>query len=254
MKKELREDLMRNALFQFAKEAWGTEPEYLWASSPDAAVLRHSENRKWYAIVMRVSRRTLGLSNCGVTDVVNVKCDPLMTGSLLMKKGILPAYHMNKQSWVSILLDGTVPMQEIEGLLRMSYSVTLSAAAVKKLRTEPKAWLIPANPSLYDIEGELAHTDVIRWHQSAGMIEGDTVFIYVTAPVSAVLFRCDVTAVNLEPSVIPNCKKEIELTCVRRFPSDLLPLDTLRDYGVSSVRCARGVPDELLELISRIEV
>ena len=245
---------LRQDVFDFAKQTWGTEPEYLWASSPDAAVLRHSENRKWYAIVMRVSRNVLGHSGGGQTDVVNVKCDPLMTGSLLRKKGILPAYHMNKQSWVSILLDGTVPMTEVEGLLRMSYAGTLSALSKKALRTEPKAWLIPANPKLYDIEGELDSTDVIRWHQSAAMIEGDTVFIYVTAPVSAVRFQCDVTAVGLETTVIPGAKKEIELTLVRQFPSDLLPLDTLRDYGVSSVRCARGVPDDLLELIRSIEV
>ena len=253
MKKNETGRSLRQEIFRFADRIWGTKPEYLWASSPDAAVLRHSENRKWYAIIMRVSRSAFGLSGGGETDVLNVKCDPLMTGSLLRKKGILPAYHMNKQYWISILLDGTVSLSEIEGLLRMSYSVTLSKTARKALRTEPKAWIIPANPSLYDIEGELEQTDVIRWHQSAAMIEGDTVFIYVTAPVSAVRFQCEVTAVNLEPSVIPGAKKEIELRLVRQFASDLLPLDTLRDYGVSGVRCARSVPDELLELIRGIE-
>lgn len=252
MAKKQQPDSLRDAVLAFAAETWGTEPEYLWASTPDAAVLRHRENRKWYAIIMRVGRERLGLSGTGMTDVVNVKCDPMMTGSLRLRKGILPAYHMNKQSWVSILLDGTVPQQEIAALLRMSYALTAPASAKAAVRTEPKAWLIPANPALFDIDAELAATDVIRWHQSAKMIEGDTVLIYVTAPVSAVRYQCEVTVVNLEPSVIPGAKKEIELHCVRRFPPDLLPLETLRDYGVSGVRCARGVPDELLSLIRGI--
>jgi predicted DNA-binding protein (MmcQ/YjbR family) len=254
MKKGQHTDTDRAAVLKFAAETWGTEPEYLWASAPDACILRHSENRKWYAIFMRVSRKRLGLSGDGLTDVLNVKCDPMMTGSLLLQKGILPAYHMNKQSWVSVLLDGTVPFSQAEALLRMSYAVTAPAAVRTAVRTEPKAWLIPANPALYDIEGELAGTDVIRWHQSARMIEGDTVYIYVTAPVSAVRYACEVTAVNLEPSVIPGAKKEIELRCVRRFPPDLLPLETLRDYGVYGVRGARGVPDELLALIRDISL
>ncbi|MCR5306092.1 MAG: MmcQ/YjbR family DNA-binding protein [Oscillospiraceae bacterium] len=252
MQKKQQQDSLRHAVLAFAAETWGTAPEYLWASTPDAAVLRHRENRKWYAILMRVGRERLGLSGSGQTDVLNVKCDPLMTGSLQLRPGILPAYHMNKQSWISILLDGTVPLTEIDGLLRMSYAVTMSAAAKAAVRIEPKAWLIPANPALYDIDGELASADVIRWHQSARMIVGDTVFIYVTAPVSAVRYACEVTAVNLEPTVIPGAKKEIELHCIRRFPPDLLPLETLRDYGVCGVRCARGVPDELLALIRSI--
>ena len=53
--------------------------------------------------------------------VLNVKCDPILIGSLRREPGFLPAYHMSKDSWISILLDGTVPDDRIMPLLSMSY-------------------------------------------------------------------------------------------------------------------------------------
>lgn len=57
-------------------------------------------------------------------DVLNIKCDPMMIGSLRMKEGFFPAYHMNKENWISILLDGTVSADEIKPLLELSYQLT----------------------------------------------------------------------------------------------------------------------------------
>ncbi len=42
----------REALLVYARETYGAEAEYLWSRFPNYAVLRHSSNRKWYAIVM----------------------------------------------------------------------------------------------------------------------------------------------------------------------------------------------------------
>ena len=41
-----------------------------------------------------------------------------------MKEGFYPAYHMNKDKWISILMDGTVPAKEIMELIELSYSLT----------------------------------------------------------------------------------------------------------------------------------
>ena len=56
--------------------------------------------------------------------MVNVKCDPLLSGTLRQEAGILPAYHMNKEKWISILLDGSVDTELVKGLLDMSYQLT----------------------------------------------------------------------------------------------------------------------------------
>ena len=48
------------------------------ADLPHNAVLRHPENRKWYAVLMQVSREKLGLAGAGPVDIVDLKCDPAL--------------------------------------------------------------------------------------------------------------------------------------------------------------------------------
>lgn len=66
----------------------------------------------------------LGLDENRIIDILNVKCDPLLIGSLRSKSGYFPAYHMNKEKWLSIALDGSVQEDEIKDLLDMSYKLT----------------------------------------------------------------------------------------------------------------------------------
>lgn len=114
----------RDDILQYAAESYGTEPEYLWMKFPRYAVLRHRENAKWYAAIMDVSKEKLGFSEEGAVDILNVKCEPAQIGGLLKKKGFLPAYHMNKENWLTILLDGSVPDEELIRLLEHSYDLT----------------------------------------------------------------------------------------------------------------------------------
>jgi len=108
-------------IFDFARTTYGTEPEYLWARLPEAAVLRRADNRKWYAALMAVERSKLGLPGDGAVEVIDLKCDPMLIDALRTRPGYLPAYHMNKLHWFTALLDGTVPAEELCELLRLSY-------------------------------------------------------------------------------------------------------------------------------------
>ena len=114
----------RERVLRYARERFGSEPEYLWAKYPTYCVLRHGGNRKWYAAVMDVPRNKLGLPGTDAVEILDVKCDPRLLGSLLEAEGFLPAYHMNKSNWVTILLDGSVPDGEIQSLLALSYDLT----------------------------------------------------------------------------------------------------------------------------------
>ncbi|MCR5601441.1 MAG: MmcQ/YjbR family DNA-binding protein [Ruminococcus sp.] len=118
----MAEKKMREAVLEFAEERFGTKPEYLWSRTPDCGVLRCGNN-KWYAIIMNVDGRKIGLPDTGKLDIINVKCSHLMTGSLLAMKGIVPAYHMNKNNWVSVLLDGSVDIGQVTALLEMSHEL-----------------------------------------------------------------------------------------------------------------------------------
>lgn len=82
------------------------------------------ENGKWYGLLTDIPAEKLGLPSGRTVHILNVKCSPLETGSLLQKAGIFPAYHMNKTHWVTVLLDGTLPEPELFWLLEESYSLS----------------------------------------------------------------------------------------------------------------------------------
>lgn len=125
-------EVYRHKVFDYIKKKYGEEPDYPWMDSPGAAVIRHRENTKWYALIMGVKRDRLGLEGDDITDIINVKCDKLMIGSLLQNDGYLPAYHMNKENWITIILDGSVPIEEICSLIDISYGMTMSKRKGKK--------------------------------------------------------------------------------------------------------------------------
>lgn len=115
---------IRQEILEYVSGQYGTKPEYPWMDSPNFAVLRHSDNNKWYGLIMDVAKDRLGLPGNDIVDIVNVKCDPAMIGSLRTQEGFLPAYHMNKGHWISILLDGTVEKERIFPLIDRSFALT----------------------------------------------------------------------------------------------------------------------------------
>ena len=114
----------REELEAYILNHYSTEPDYPWADTPRAAVFRHAGNRKWFALVMEVPRDKLGLLGTEKLDIVNFKCDPILIASLRGEPGIFPAYHMNKSSWITAALDGSVQTETIELLLDVSYELT----------------------------------------------------------------------------------------------------------------------------------
>lgn len=123
----------------------GISQDYPWKDTPDYCVFRHADNRKWFALIFEVKYSTLVKhnpqlfaqtqnSNPGqtnhfypnrVVDIVNLKSDPDLIETLTQESGILPAYHMNKRHWITILLDGSCPADRIKALIDMSYNLTL---------------------------------------------------------------------------------------------------------------------------------
>ena len=114
----------REELEAYILNHYSTEPDYPWADTPRAAVFRHAGNRKWFALVMEVPREKLGLAGTEKLDIVNFKCNPILIASLRGEPGIFLAYHMNKSSWITAALDGSVPAETIELLLDVSYELT----------------------------------------------------------------------------------------------------------------------------------
>ena len=111
----------RDAVLQWIGDRYGAEPEYLWRKYPTYAVFRRQNNRKWFAALMEVSRKQLSLEGAEMVDILDLKCDPRLIGTLRESSGFLPAYHMNKKHWYTIILDGSVSFEEICQRIDKSY-------------------------------------------------------------------------------------------------------------------------------------
>ena len=105
------------------QEKYGNQLEYLWEKSPDTAVLRHEGNQKWYAVVMRIPWDKLEKGREGLVEAVNIKHDQV--ADLLSKKGIYPAFHMNKRYWLSLVLDDSLQDEKVVELIEKSWNLTV---------------------------------------------------------------------------------------------------------------------------------
>ena len=109
-------------IMALAQEKYGNQLENLWEKSPDTAVLRHEDNQKWYAILMRIPWDRLDKGREGLVEAVNLKHDQV--ADLLSQNGIYPAFHMNKRYWISLPLDDTLTDEMVLELFERSWFLT----------------------------------------------------------------------------------------------------------------------------------
>ena len=126
----------REELEKYITENYNANAEFLWAKYPDYAIFRHNSNRKWFVLIMTISKEKLGLPECDMIDIMNVKCETIMINSFRAEKGIYAAYHMNKANWISVSLDGSVSDEKVKMLIDMSFRLT--APKIKKVKIKDK--------------------------------------------------------------------------------------------------------------------
>lgn len=114
----------REEIKQYILETYAATSDCPWDKNPNFEVFRNVGSKKWFALFMDIPQRYLGLKSDTISDVMNVKCDPILIGSFCKEKGIFPAYHMNKNHWISVLIDGTVPDERLKMLINISFEAT----------------------------------------------------------------------------------------------------------------------------------
>ena len=240
-----------NRLMHYLTRTYGDQPDAPFEKYPDYLSSRVAG--KWYALFFPLKGEKLGLpvplAN-EVVDLVNIKVSPGEMENLLTKEGIYPSYHMSKKTWVSLILNDSLPDEELFDLV--SNSRNLVAPKYLRQDQEPQYWIIPVNIKYYDISDEFAESDSILWTQKASMQAGDYVAIYITAPTKAVRYLCQVLEAH-----IPNdgyraeasIKELMRIKPIVRFSDDYLTSDSLKDYGIKTVRGPRHMTKELVEVL-----
>lgn len=244
IKQKSKNGATREDIYEYAEKKYGTIAEYPWGMLPLYSVLRRADNKKWYAIIMNVPRNKLGLYGDERIDILDIKCSPVIREMLLNEKGFLPAYHLNRENWLTVLLDGSVDIDTVFNLLDESYDIAKSKSK-KAIRYEPTSWLVSVNPKYYDIEKAFEENDIILWKQSNSVIVGDTIYLYIAVPYSCVLYKCKAVEVNI-PYEYDDGKvrmqKVMKIQRLYKYDKSLFGLDELKEHGIISVRGPRSIP------------
>lgn len=108
-------------IIAYVRETYQNELEYLWKRFPNNAVVRRSDTQTWYAAVLTVSRRKLGLDSDEIAEILDLRGRPEEITALVDGKTYFPGYHMNKKNWYTICLDGSVSTEELYKRIDASY-------------------------------------------------------------------------------------------------------------------------------------
>ena len=219
------------------RKQYADKPEHLWKSYPDYQVFRSKTSGKWYGIIMNVDGKKVGL-NKGEVEIIDVKLDPSMIEALKDRKGYHEAYHMNKQNWITVILNDSIEDEVIYSLIDYSHSqVEVS-----------ESWIIPANPEYYDVIHCFDKTDTVLWKQSSAIHPGDIVYMYVAAPYSAVLYKCMATETDIPYEYRDRnvrMSHVMRLKLIKKYARDRYPFAYLNSIGIRAIRGPRKLPKDV---------
>ena len=244
-----------NRLAQYIAKKYGDACDHPFAKYPAFSSYRHPNNHKWYALIMAIARGKLDLGKKEwekeeldqQVEIINLKVNPADMTKLLSISGIYPSYHMNKKSWISLVLDEQVSDNFLFSLVDNSRALTAGKALGNP--DGPDYWIIPANLKYYDIDAEFASCQIVEWPQKASIKAGDYLFIYITAPTRALRYVCRVVEAGIEGW--HSDKKKMRLELLKKYDDGNFPIECLKKYGVTNIRGPRRMTKELINQVKK---
>ena len=221
-----------NRIVNEITKKYNVSPEFLWDKYPSYGIFRSKTSNKWFAAILNVDKSKVINNESGEIEIINVKVDDLVN-DYLKEKGIFPAYHMSKKSWITIILNDTCKDEKIMDLIDISY----------ELVNKKSTWIIPANPKVYDIISDFKKSDIMTWKHQSSMELGDIIYIYMTKPMGYIKYKCQIIDINEDIMTIK---------LIKEFDDNLLTFDLLNNYGLKSVRSPRRIPDKLNSFLETI--
>lgn len=110
-------------MIEFVKESFGDELEFLWSKFPDNAVWRRKDNKKWYGAILTVAGKKIGLKSEKAEEIVDLRMNPAEAETILSRENYYPGWHMNKKTWYTLVLNGSIPDKELKERIRESYKL-----------------------------------------------------------------------------------------------------------------------------------
>lgn len=163
-------------IINYIEQKYKDKLEYLWEKFDNNAIWRNKQNRKWYGILFTLQKRKLGLDVDELTEIINLRYQKEKIENIIDNKKFFAGYHMNKKSWITIILDNSVETEKILDLIDNSYNLSvgsksgltgnaLSKKVYEYLQTIPKGKVVTykqvaesiGNKGLARVVGNILH-------------------------------------------------------------------------------------------------
>ena len=227
-----------NRISKLIKDKYNIEPEFLFDDN-STGVFRNKDNLKWFGIIMNINSSKLTNEFSKDIEVINVKINRDKLEELLKVNGIYKAYHMNKKSWISIVLDDTLSDDYIMNLIDYSFRSNV-------LFNE---WVVPINVKWFDVIDYFDNNPHPLCKMSSSMKIGDLVYIYLSSPYSCIMYKAVITEVNVVCSYDGTF---MDIDILEKYNKSDITFDKMKELGVGAVRGARRITKELSNYINKL--
>lgn len=227
-----------NRISKLIKNKYDIDPEFLFDDN-STGVFRNKDNLKWFGIIMNINSSKLDSKLNKDVEVINIKINKDDLDSLLKVNSIYKAYHMNKKSWISIVLDDSLDDSYIMNLIDYSYRSNI-------LFNE---WVVPVNMDYFDVEDYYDnHNDpVIK--MSSSMNVGDIVYVYLSKPYSCILYK---TIIKELDAYHEYEGRFAYVDILKKYNREDITFSKMKELGVGAVRGARRITKELSNYINLV--
>ena len=130
-------------------------------------------------------------------------------------------------------------------------------------------WIIPCNLRFFDVEKHFTTSKVVVWKNSFTMKVGDAAYIYLSAPISAIRYRCRVISDTVNDDELQENQYAIQtkeshnyfskktkyviMELEKEYPKDLLTLAELRKRGLGQVQIQARADRKLSAFLNEID-
>ncbi len=111
-------------IIDYIYNKYGDKPEFLWAKTPRNAVFRRYDNKKWYCAMLTTKAKSIGINSENIVELIDLRMPLNLPSQITDNKNFFPAYHMNKNNWITIKLDNCdIPIEIIFTFIDVSYDI-----------------------------------------------------------------------------------------------------------------------------------
>lgn len=110
-------------LLQYVKQKYDVTEEYMWKDTPNNAIIRVKNSKKWFCAILTLEYRKLGIDKDGLCEIIDLKQTTENIEKMVDNKNFFHGFHMNKKHWYTIVLDGRLPTEKIFECVDNSYNL-----------------------------------------------------------------------------------------------------------------------------------